>query len=62
MARVSRPGTAGPQVALSLRVTLREAVTLAAAQNFARELRVLPRANGDRGRLTAGLAVQDTSK
>ena len=47
----------GPQVAASLRVTLRQAVYLAAAQSFARELRLLPRASGDRGR--AG-ALSDT--
>ena len=52
-----RAGDAGPLVALSLRVTLRQAVQLAAAQNFARELRVLPRAQGDRGRLTGRLSV-----
>ena len=39
-----------PRVAASLRVTLRQAVYLAAAQAFARELRLLPRAPGDRAR------------
>ncbi len=48
---------ASPRVALSLRVQLREAVYLAAAQSFARELRVLPRAAGDRRRGQAGLRV-----
>ena len=47
----------GPRVALSLRVRLRDAVYLAAAQSFARELRVLPRAAGDRRRGSAGLRV-----
>lgn len=47
----------GPQVAISLRVSLRQAVYLAAAQSFARELRVLPRAAGDRRRGSAGLSV-----
>lgn len=47
----------GPRVALSLRVRLREAVYLAAAQSFARELRVLPRAEGDRRRGAQGLRV-----
>jgi pilus assembly protein CpaB len=47
-------GTA--RVAASLRVTLRQAVYLAAAQAFARELRLLPRAPGDRERGRAGLA------
>jgi pilus assembly protein CpaB len=37
-----------PRVALDLRVSVRQAVYLAAAQSFARELRVLPRAAGDR--------------
>jgi pilus assembly protein CpaB len=47
----------GARVAASLRVTLRQAVYLAAAQDFARELRLLPRAAGDRRRGQAGLAV-----
>lgn len=56
---VSGHGTdAGPRVALSLRVSLREAVALAAAQNFARELRVLPRVAGDRRRMPRGVAVR----
>ena len=41
----------------TLRVTLKQAVYLTAAQNFAREIRLLPRAPGDRrraGRLVAG--------
>jgi pilus assembly protein CpaB len=50
--------TAGtPRVAASLRVTLRQAVYLAAAQSFARELRLLPRAPGDRRRGRVGLAA-----
>ena len=43
----------GPRVTASLRVTLRQAVFLAAAQSFARELRLLPRAAGDRARAGA---------
>lgn len=39
-----------PQVAATLRVTLRQAIYLAAAQSYARELRLLTRAPGDRGR------------
>ncbi|HEX2087075.1 MAG TPA: SAF domain-containing protein [Solirubrobacteraceae bacterium] len=39
-----------PRIAASLRVTVRQAVYLAAAQSFARELRLLPRAPGDRRR------------
>ncbi|MCW3039897.1 MAG: cpaB, partial [Solirubrobacterales bacterium] len=50
-----------PRVALSLRVSLREAVALAAAQNFAKELRVLVRAGGDRRRGAQGLTVRDGS-
>ncbi|HWI06410.1 MAG TPA: RcpC/CpaB family pilus assembly protein [Solirubrobacteraceae bacterium] len=45
----------GQRVAASLRVTLRQAVYLAAVQDFARELRLLPRAAGDRGRGAAGM-------
>src|SRR5919197_4991536 len=48
---------AGPRVSASLRVTLRQAVFLAAAQSFARELRLLPRAPGDDRRGAAGLTV-----
>lgn len=47
----------GPRVAASLRVTVRQAVYLAAAQDFARELRLLPRASGDRDRGRAGLRI-----
>ena len=46
-------GAATSRVAASLRVTLRQAVVLAAAQSFARELRLLPRAAGDRRRSSA---------
>lgn len=42
----------------TLRVTLRQAVYLTAAQNFAREVRLLPRPAGDRGRAgRAGVAA-----
>jgi pilus assembly protein CpaB len=44
----SGPDAALPRVSLDLRVSVRQAVYLAAAQSFARELRVLPRAPGDR--------------
>lgn len=50
-------GAPGPRVAASLRVTVRQAVYLAAAQDFARELRLLPRASGDRARGRAGLRI-----
>lgn len=53
--RSATGGDGGPRVALSLRVTLRQAVYLAAAESFARELRVLPRAAGDRRRGAGGL-------
>jgi pilus assembly protein CpaB len=48
-------GTA--RVAASLRVTLRQAVYLAAAQAFAQELRLLPRAPGDGARGRAGMSA-----
>ena len=56
-AAASKGSTPGPRVAASLRVTLRQAVYLAAAQDFARELRLLPRASGDRERGRAGLRM-----
>jgi pilus assembly protein CpaB len=46
---------AGPQVAATLRVTVRQAVYLAAAATFAAEIRLLPRPPGDDRR--AGAAV-----
>jgi pilus assembly protein CpaB len=49
--------TAGDRVVASLRVTVRQAVYLAAAQSFARELRLLPRAAGDRRHGLAGTTV-----
>ncbi len=49
-----------PRVAAALRVTVRQAVYLAAAQSFARELRLLPRAAGDDRRVRGGLVVGDT--
>jgi pilus assembly protein CpaB len=45
----------GARVDASLRVTLRQAVYLAAAQDFARELRLLPRSDADRERGRAGM-------
>jgi pilus assembly protein CpaB len=56
----SAPGADGAppaRVSASLRVTLRQAVALAAAQSFARELRLLARAAGDRARSGAVDAV-----
>jgi pilus assembly protein CpaB len=46
-----------PRVRASLRVTLRQAVFLAAAQSFATEIRLLPRAAGDRRHAAAPLSV-----
>lgn len=50
-------GAAGDRVTVSLRVTVRQAVYLAAAQSFARELRLLPRAADDRRHGLAGTTV-----
>lgn len=50
-------GSAADRIAVSLRVTVRQAVYLAAAQSFARELRLLPRAVGDRRHGLAGTTV-----
>lgn len=57
LAAAPTPAESGgpPRIAASLRVTLRQAVYLAAAQSFARELRLLPRAAGDRRRAPASL-------
>ncbi len=51
---------AAPRVAVSLRVTLRQAVYLAAAQSFAREVRLLPRSPADRGRSAEALGYDAT--
>jgi len=51
--------TGAPRLTVGLRVTLRQAVFLDAAQAFAREVRVLPRAPGDHRRSPAGLAVDE---
>jgi pilus assembly protein CpaB len=58
-AGASGPGDGGARVTAALRVTLRQAVYLAAAQSFARELRLLPRAAGDRRTARRGLVVTD---
>lgn len=47
----------GPRVAVALRTTLRQAVYLAAAESFAREIRLLPRAAGDGRRGAQGVRV-----
>ena len=46
-------GRPGERVQATLRVRLQEAVFLAAAQSFAREVRLLPRAAGDHARAAA---------
>ena len=48
-------GAGGPTALATLRVTLRQAVYLTAADNFAREIRLLARPPGDRS--AAGAAV-----
>jgi len=48
----------GARVAVTLRVRVRDAVYLAAAQAFARDIRLLVRSPGDRGR-DAGLAFDE---
>jgi pilus assembly protein CpaB len=53
----AKGAAAGPRVAASLRVSVRQAVYLAAVQDFARELRLLPRAAGDHSRGRAGLRM-----
>ena len=53
----SDDGPPGRRVAVALRVSVREAVYLTAAQSFARELRVLSRAPGDRRRGAEGTVV-----
>ena len=47
----SARGDDGAGATVTLRTSLRQAVTLTAAQNFAREVRIVPRAPGDRRRL-----------
>ncbi len=49
----------GMRIAVALRVTIKQAVYLAAAQNFATELRVLPRSPDDDARGSTGLATSD---
>jgi pilus assembly protein CpaB len=55
-AAAGSPG--GPPALATLRVTLRQAIYLTAADNFAREIRLLPRPPGDRSR--AGGAVSQS--
>ena len=55
----ARGGEAGRLVAATLRVGVRQAVLLAAAQSFAREIRLLVRAPGDRGRVGGATVGSD---
>lgn len=55
-ARAAADATGAARIAATLRVSLRQAVYLTAAQSFARELRLLPRAVGD-ARVSGPLAV-----
>ena len=49
---------AGPTALATLRVNVRQAIYLTAADNFAREIRLLPRPPGDRSR--AGAAISQS--
>ena len=53
---VASAGAAGPTALATLRVTLRQAVYLTAADNFAREVRLLARPPGDRSAAGATVA------
>ncbi|CAB4950342.1 unannotated protein [freshwater metagenome] len=50
----------GGRIAVALRVTVKQAVYLAAAQNFASELRVLPRGPDDDARGAAGITARSS--
>jgi pilus assembly protein CpaB len=52
----------GGRISIALRVTVKQAVYLAAAQNFASELRVLPRAPDDEGKGAAGTTAGSSLK
>jgi pilus assembly protein CpaB len=58
----SQAGRVGPRVTASLQVSLREAVYLTAAQSFASEVRLLPRAPGDRHVSSRGLSFDAGGK
>jgi pilus assembly protein CpaB len=51
-----RPAADADHVTATLRVSVRQAVYLTAAQNFAQEVRLLPRSTGDRGGV-GGLSI-----
>jgi pilus assembly protein CpaB len=56
---VSDPGARAGEAVAALRVSLRQAVLLTAAQNFAREVRLVPRPAGDSRRLTGAAVTAD---
>ena len=52
-----------PGATAALSVSLRQAVLLTAAQNFARELRLVPRSEGDRSRFRSiAVSASDLSR
>jgi len=53
------PGAVGPTALATLRVTLRQSVYLTAADNFAREIRLLARPPGDRSGAGASVSHSD---
>lgn len=53
------PGLSTPTTLATLRVTLRQAVYLTAAQNFGREVRLLSRPSGDRRRVGRAAVLAD---
>jgi pilus assembly protein CpaB len=55
-AAAGEPGAGGPTALATLRVTLRQAIYLTAADNFAREVRLLARPPGDRSPAGATVA------
>ena len=52
----SSPASTGPAALATLRVTVRQALYLTAADNFAREIRLLVRPPGDRSRAGGGIS------
>lgn len=56
---ISDPGTHAEEAVAALRVSLRQAVLLTAAQNFAREVRLVPRPAGDSRRLSGAAVTAD---
>jgi pilus assembly protein CpaB len=52
----SSPASTGPTALATLRVTVRQAIYLTAADNFAREIRLLVRPPRDRSRAGGGIS------